>query len=149
MDFDGQVIWEEASLVEIPANSSDDYFDVNRWEFIYKKNLQNLVFSAELKEDGKVISKNNFYFRPCKELKIPTPKIEYAISKAGDGFTIDLKTDKLAKNIYMQIGSEDGFFSDNYFDLLPLESATVHLKTDISEERLNKFLTIRTLESAF
>src|SRR5660397_26486 len=32
MDFDGEVIWEEASLVEIPANSSDDYFDVNRWE---------------------------------------------------------------------------------------------------------------------
>ena len=30
VDFDGQVIWEEAQLVDIPANSSDDYFDVNK-----------------------------------------------------------------------------------------------------------------------
>ncbi|MCG6188727.1 beta-mannosidase [Maribellus maritimus] len=149
MDFDGQVIWEEASLVEIPANSSDDYFDVNRWEFTYRKSLQNLVFSAELRENGEIISKNNFYFRPYKELRVPTPKIEYAIEKDEDGYTIDLKTDKLAKNIYLQIGNEEGFFSDNYFDLLPMESVGIHLKTDISEARLNEVLTIRTLESAF
>ncbi len=149
MDFDGQVIWEEASLVEIPANSSDDYFDVNRWEFTYRKNLQNLVFTAELRENGEVISKNNFYFRPYKELKVPTPKLEYAVMKADDGFTIDIKTDKLAKNVYLQIGKEEGFFSDNYFDLLPGEGTSVHLKTDISEEKLNEVFTMRTLESAF
>jgi beta-mannosidase len=149
MDFDGLVIWEEASLVELPPNSSDDYFDVNRWEFTYRKNLQNLVFSAELREKGNVISKNNFYFRPYKELKVPTPKIEYAISKNDDGFVLALKTDKLAKNVYLQIGNENGFFSDNYFDLLPGEGTSVQLKTDISEEKLNEVLTIRTLESAF
>ncbi|MBN1985381.1 MAG: glycoside hydrolase family 2 protein [Prolixibacteraceae bacterium] len=149
MDFDGLVLWEEASLVELPPNSSDDYFDVNRWEFTYRKNLQNLVFSAELRENGNVISKNNFYFRPYKELKVPTPKIEYAISKKDDGFVLGLKTDKLAKNIYLQIGNENGFFSDNYFDLLPGESISVYLKTDISEEKLNEVLTIRTLENAF
>jgi beta-mannosidase len=31
---------------------------------------------------------------------------------------ITLGTDKLAKNLFMTIGDEDGFFSDNYFDLL-------------------------------
>ncbi len=149
MDFDGKVVWEDASLVEIPANSSDDYFDVNRWEFFLKKDLLNLVFSAELKENGKLISKNNFYLRPYKELKVPSPKIKYTISKVEDGFNIDLKTDKLAKNIYLQIGNKEGFFSDNYFDLLPLESTEIHLETDISEKTLKKVLTIRTLDSAF
>ena len=149
MDFDGKVIWEEASLVEIPANSSADYFDVNRWEFTYRKNLQNLVFAAELVENGKLLSKNAFYFRPFKELKIPASTVEYTIAKADDGFDIEVKTEKLAKNVYLQIGDEDGFFSDNYFDLIPGEKVKINLKTNITEEKLNEVLTIRTLDDAF
>ena len=149
MDFDGEVIWEEASLVEIPANSSDDYFDVNRWEFIYGKQLQSLVFSAELLESGNVISENTFYFRPFKELKINKPELEYSIVKSDSGFDIELKTNKLAKSIYLQIADEKGFFSDNYFDLLPGEKTSVNLKTKISEDKLNEVLTVRTLDDAF
>ncbi|HKI88418.1 MAG TPA: glycoside hydrolase family 2 protein [Draconibacterium sp.] len=149
MDFDGQVIWEENSLVEIPANSSDDYFDVNYWEFLYKKNLQKLVFTAVLKEKGEVISKNYYYFRPYKELKVPTPNLEYAVVKVDNGFDIELKVDKLAKNIYLQIDDEQGFFSDNFFDLLPGEVAKINLETDMTEQKLNEVLTIRTLDSAF
>jgi beta-mannosidase len=149
VNFEGQVIWEENSLVEIPANSSDDYFDVNYWEFLYRKNLQNLVFTSVIKEKGEVISKNYYYFRPYKELKVPAPTLEYAIVKTDNGFDIELKTDKLAKNVYLQIGDEQGFFSDNYFDFLPGEVAKVNLETNISEQQLNEVLTIRTLDSAF
>ncbi|NQU54235.1 MAG: glycoside hydrolase family 2 protein [Bacteroidetes bacterium] len=149
MDFDGEVIWEEASIVEIPANSSDIYFDVNRWEFMYGKKLQNLVFTAELVEKGQALSKNTFYFRPFKELKVTKPTIDYTLVKSDSGFDIELKTDKLAKNIYLQIGDEKGFFSDNYFDLLPGEKVLINLKTNISEEKLKEVLTLRTLDGAF
>jgi beta-mannosidase len=143
VDFDGKVIWEEAHLVDIPANSSDDYFDVN------KKNLKNVVFTTELVANGEVLSKNNYYFLPFKNLSVKAPQVEYAITKADNGFDIALKTDKLAKNLYLQIGDEEGFFSDNYFDLLPNEKVSINLKTDISEEKLNEVLTIRNLDDAF
>lgn len=151
VDFDGEVIWEEASLVEIPANSSDDYFDVNKNEFRYKyrKQIKNVVLTAELLENGKVLSRNNYYFLPFKNLTIPTPTVEHSIHKTSSGFNITLNTDKLAKNVYLQLGDEEGFFSDNYFDLLPNEKITINLKTDISEEKLNEVLTIRTLNDAF
>jgi len=151
LDFDGKMIWEEASLVEIPANSSDDYFDVNKSEFRYKyrKEIAHAVLATELLENGKIISKNYYYFLPFKQLKLPTPAIEHSIVKTDDGFDIEVSTDKLAKNVYLQIGNEEGFFSDNYFDLLPHEKATVHLKTDISEKQLNEVLSIRTLIDAF
>ncbi|WP_297089222.1 glycoside hydrolase family 2 protein [uncultured Draconibacterium sp.] len=151
VDFSGQVIWEEAHLVDIPANSSDDYFDVNKneWRYKYRKQLKNVVFTAELISNGQIISKNNYYFLPFKNLNVPEPQIEYAISKAENGFDIALKTDKLAKNVYLQIEDEEGFFSDNYFDLVPNEKATIHLKTIISEEKLNEVLSIRTLDDAF
>jgi len=75
--------------------------------------------------------------------------LEYSIEKADNGFNIALRTDKLAKNIYLQIGDEDGFFSDNYFDMLPSDKITINLKTGISEEKLNEVITIRTLDDAF
>ena len=151
MDFDGKVIWEYASLVEIPANSSDNYFDANKYEYRYKyrKQLTNLVFTAELVENGKVLSKNSFFFEPFKKLKITHPTVEHTIEKDETGFNITLKTDKLAKNIYLQTGDEKGFFSDNYFDLMPGEKITINLKTKITEEKLKEVLTIRTLDDAF
>ncbi len=151
MDFDGKVVWEDASLVEIPANSSDNYFDANKREYRYKyrKQLDNLVFVAELVENGKILSKNSFYFEPFKKLKISHPTVGYSISGSETGFDIELKTDKLAKNVYLQIGDEKGFFSDNYFDLLPGEKVTIQLQTKLSEEKLKEVLTIRTLDDAF
>jgi beta-mannosidase len=55
----------------------------------------------------------------------------------------------LAKNVYIQIGDEDGDLSDNYFDLLPGEVKTIRLQTEISASRLNEILTIQTLLDAF
>ncbi|MCE4563951.1 glycoside hydrolase family 2 protein [Maribellus sp. CM-23] len=151
VDFNGKVIWEEASLLDLPANSSDDYFDVNRNEFRfkYRKMLDEMVFVAEVLEDGKVLSHNKYYFEPFKNLKIKKPTVEYTIQKSENGFDITLTTDKLAKNVYLQIGDEEGFFSNNYFDLLPNEKISVNLKTGISEEKLNEVFTVRTLDDAF
>ena len=149
MDFEGQVVWEKASLVEIQANSSGDYFNENRYEFLYRKNTRNLLFYAELVENGKLISRNIIFFRPFKELDVPHPNVEYTFEKKDAGFDIHLKTDKLAKNVYLQIGNEKGFFSDNYFDLLPGGRATVHLQTGISEEKLEDVFSFRTLDDAF
>lgn len=151
MDFDGNVVWQEASIVEVPANSSNDYFDVNKNEFRhkYRRQLKNLVLLTEIKQNGNVLSKNSYFFSPFKDLNIPTPKVEYAFEKVADGYTVQLKTDKLAKNVYLQIGDEEGFFSDNYFNMMPGESASIHLKSEISEEKLKEVFSLQTLDGAF
>jgi beta-mannosidase len=149
MDFGGRVVWERASLVEIPANSSRDYFNENKYEFLLGKDTRTLLLSAELIAGGQVISRNNYFFRPFKELNIPSPAIEHAIVKSDSGFDIEIKTDKLAKNVYLHIEDEEGFFSDNYFDMLPGSRVTVNLKTDISERKLNQVLSVRSLDDAF
>lgn len=149
MDFDGKVLWEKDELVKIPANSSRDYFKAIMKEFEPLKDTHNLLFYTKLIQDGKVVSQNSFFFRPFKELNIPRPKVEYTIEKANSGFNIRLVTDKLAKNVYLQIEDEEGFFSDNYFDMLPGEEVVILLETNISEEKLKKVLSIRTLDGAF
>ena len=149
MDFEGKVVWEKDLQVNIPANSSSDYFDVKKDGFLSQKNTRNLFFFTKLVQNEQVIARNIFFFRPYKELNIPIPKVEYTIEKVDSGFNIHLKTDKLAKNVFLQIDSEEGFFSDNYFDMLPNEETTIKLDTGMSEEKLKDVLSIRTLDDAF
>lgn len=149
VDFEGQVVWEKSVLADIPANSSDSYFDVNRYEFLRDKNSRRQVLVAELVENGQFIANNVFYFRPVKEMTLPSPNVEYEILPVEGGYQIVLTTDQLAKNLFMTIDDEEGFFTDNYFDLLPGEEAEVSLKTSVSEEKIKELFKVQTLDTAF
>ena len=149
LDFEGRVVWEKSVLADIPANSSDSYFDVNRYDFLRDKDSYRQVLVAEVVENGKVIAENVFYFRPVKEMKLPSPEVNYQIEASDEGFQIVLKSNQLAKNLFMTIGDEAGFFSDNYFDLLPGRTVKVSLKTDLSADSLTEVFKIQTLDAAF
>jgi beta-mannosidase len=149
IDFNGKEYRNFQYDVEIPANTNKLVWAENREKFIGGANPAATVLVTEFVADGKVKSSNLLYFKPFKELKIPEPHVEYTIENVDNGFKLHFTTDKLAKNIYMQLGDEKGFFSDNYFDLLPGRQKVVDLKTDLSEEELREVLTIRTLDDAF
>jgi beta-mannosidase len=148
-DFDGKVFRNYETDVNIPANSNKLVFAENQEKFIGGANLAQCVLLAEFLVEDKLVSSNLLYFKPFKDLKIKEPRVEYTIENVDNGFKIIFSTDKLAKNIYMQLGDEKGFFSDNYFDLLPGQKAEIHLDTDLSEEELREVLSIRTLDDAF
>ena len=82
-------------------------------------------------------------------MKVPAPNLEYTMTKTDSGFDIEISTDKLAKNVYLQTQEDAGFFSDNYFDMLPGETRIISLKTELNENELNEMLTVRSLDDAF
>jgi beta-mannosidase len=149
VDFEGKVLRNYESNIEIPSNTSKLVFDENLEKFLAGNNTTRCMLLADLESFGEIISVNTLYFKPFKELKLPKPTIIHSVNQVVDGFYIVLSTNKLAKNVYLQIGNEEGFFADNYFDLLPGEQVKVHLKTSISLEKLKEVLTIRTLVDAF
>ena len=57
-------------------------------------------------------------------------------SATSSGYTLHMTTVLLAKNLYLMKENEDGFFSDNYFDLLPGDEITVLLSTEMDLETL-------------
>ncbi|WP_205461903.1 glycoside hydrolase family 2 protein [Mangrovibacterium lignilyticum] len=149
IDFSGKVIWEETKSVTVDANSSTIFYDVNEAEFLKGKDSKNQLLVTELYEGDQRLSSNVFYFRPVKELNLPKPAVVSSVQVVDGGFEITLKSDELAKNLFLTIGDEDGFFSDNYFDLLPGEEVKINLKTKISKEKLDEVLTIQTLDQTF
>ena len=129
IDFNGRVVWEKAVMAEIPANSSQSYFDINKYDFLRGKDSKKLLLKAELMENGKKIADNIYYFKPVKDLKLPKPQIETKVAKSENGYQITVSTDKLAKNIYFWIDGIEGFFSDNYFDVLPGQPVQIEFQT--------------------
>lgn len=149
IDAEGKEIWRESKEVTIPANSSDTFFKARQIDFLKTVQTNKQFLVVELLENGKLISNNTLFFRPIKEFLLPKPEVKYEISKADGGFEINLNTNKLAKNLYMTIGDEEGFFSDNYFDLIPGQPAKIKLTTSLSHEKLKEVFAIQTLDGAF
>ena len=72
----------------------------------------------------------HFFVKP-KELALDNADINFKIEKAEEGFSIDLTSPVLQKNL-MLMTPTDGYFSDDFFDLIPKETKTVLFKTDAS-----------------
>ena len=87
------------------------------------------------------------YFNDCKDLQLPKATITKTIKAYEDGFTITIQSDVLAKNIQLETAIE-GFFSDNYFDILAGESRTIEFKTK-NKTFENNDLKIRSLVDSY
>jgi beta-mannosidase len=60
-----------------------------------------------------------------------------------------LQSPQLARSVYISFGDLDVESSDNYFDLLPGERATVTLKSTATIEQLRGALKIISLTDTF
>ena len=141
--FDGREYWSGKQPVDISPNSSKVYFTKGISGF--SKN--NHLLSAKLVSDGKTLASNIYYFVPSKELQLPKPNIQTETIKTKSGYSIVLKTDKLAKNVFLAVEGE-GLFSDNYFDMLPGEEKTVDLvnNKDITDMKIKTITLFNTFE---
>ncbi len=68
---------------------------------------------------GNEIAHNLYFFAKPKDLQLTEPHIQI---RHVDDKTIEVSTDKLAKNVYLM---GPGNYSDNFFDLLPGETRTI------------------------
>jgi beta-mannosidase len=107
-----------------------------------------LAFDLEVA--GKKVSRNLIFFDVAHNLELPVaPAIETALTKTGEGYDITLQSAKLARGVYVSFGDLDVQSSDNYFDLLPAEPLTIHLKSSATADELKAVLKTMSLTEAF
>ena len=74
---------------------------------------------------GATIGRNLFYFLKTRELALPSPELSLAVTPHRIGATVKVTARRFARAVWLSTPDGDGAFSDNFFDLLPGESATV------------------------
>ncbi len=146
LDFSGEVKWKREQAIHVPANASHTHFEIPVKQLLDNQKATEVLLDAKLLEAGALVTSNNFYFVPVREIDLPQPKITLSTKAVADGYTLDLSTDVLAKNVYLTL-EEEGFFSDNYFDLLPGETKSIHLKTEASGDSSGKIRVVTIRDS--
>ena len=149
--FTGKTLWQKEIPVDIPAGSSTEVFSVGKDELDGDYDDKECLFSVKLFLGDEVYSSNIIYFHPLKDLDLPDPQWKYEVAETERGFDITFSTVNLSKNIYVTADGVEGFFSDNFFDLLPGEEVTIKFSTDeqISADELYEMLEVVTLVDSY
>lgn len=151
MDFSGQIIWNKQTPIEVQANTANMYDTIPISIFKKYGSLKDKLLHLQLISDESVISANIHYFEKVKKLRLPEPLLRVSeIIQEEKAFRIILYSSNLTKNVFLSVPNQDGFFTDNYFDLLPEQRKIIFFypeKRDrpLQEENLQLFTIWNTL----
>lgn len=150
VDLNGKVLSSKTLDISVEPLKGKSYFTQKVSEFLSGADDKNSFLLAELKIGGKTVSQNEYFFKPFKELNISKPNIKTEITPTANGFNIKISTDSLAKSVYLS-GFTEGFFSDNYFNLIPNKNVEIEFRTKqkMSADEFRRNLKARSLIDAF
>jgi beta-mannosidase len=123
MDFDGSILFLDSLETIVKSNASKVYYSIHKDKIEAFKNPRKIVQSATFSYEKEDVQSLHYFVKP-KELDLSKAaiKLKYISNK-----TIEITTDKLAKNVFLSSEDELVGFEDNYFDLLPNEKKIVKL----------------------
>ena len=120
MDFDGKSHGKWTQNGKLTANTSMLFLKKRVDEFLSKQDAATSFLRFTLKaKNGAALADEVFYFAYPKDQKLPEARIETSVKKRGEVIEMTLKTDKLARDIFIEVPVQGVRFSDNFFDLLP------------------------------
>jgi beta-mannosidase len=151
LDFEGHTLWSQKQEMEIGGLNSKVYLAVPLSTMLEGKDRKKIFVFDELLVGGKRVSSNEYFFEPFKNLGLQPPQISAAAVRTPAGFKITLSSDKLARAVYLSAGNQAGFFSDNYFNLIPGKKVEVEFRTTTATavRDFRAQLHIRSLTDAF
>jgi hypothetical protein len=121
-----------------------DFGDLSTAKYV---DNQAAVRKQFLKNRNELIADKIYFLTYPKNLQLEKPTIISNISKKNNTWTIRLKTDVLAKNIYLKFKDIEGFFSDNYFDLVPGDERIITFRCKSNSQTTPKLEIISLVDS--
>lgn len=120
MDFDGKAHGKWTQSGRLAANTSVLFMKKRAGELQGKLSAATSLLHFTLKtKKGVTLADDVFYFAYPKDQKLPEANIETSVRGRGDAIEMTLKTDKLARDIFVEVPVQGVRFTDNFFDLLP------------------------------
>lgn len=150
-DFAGTKLWSQQKDIEIAGLNSKSFVTIPIETLLAGKDAGQVFLLAEVLVGGKAVSSNRHFFKPYKDLTLPRPEITTEVAPVRGGFRLTLSVDKFARAIYLSAPNDGGFFTDNYFDVVPGRKVEVDFRPSVAMglSEFRKQLKIRTMADAF
>ena len=127
VDFSGRVLREEVFDVGVDANRSTLVFEQPIEEWVEASQRSNTFLRVTLSSQDDILYDEPFYWVRPKDLDLPQVDIRMKISQQDGRCTLELESDRLVKDLYLETSIQGARFSDNFFDLLPCEKRVVQI----------------------
>jgi len=145
VDFTGKILQTRSLPVMVKANGVTAV--LTEKTDALTGNVTGTYLMMTLKADDEVLAQKNYYFTQPKNLNLLKPVISKTVEKKASGWVIRLKPDVLAKDVYLNFPGVDGFFSDNYVDLLPGKETVITFTPSISSQSPGKLELMSLVDS--
>jgi beta-mannosidase len=145
VNLKGESLYNKQENIILAANTSKIYFETDTLQLLKNLDKKNIALVVEVTEGARQLASNIFYFVPEKEISLSKPNIVFTTAQNGNQIDITLKTDVLAKSVYLSFPDNEGFFSDNYFDLMPGEIKKLTFKSTTGVNVVKQALLVKSL----
>jgi beta-mannosidase len=159
MDFEGKVLLEEKTPVEVTPLASKVYLDwpLKKLTEAGATDTSRVFAVAELQTggatdyawNGTLVSRNLVYLAPTREVHLKPATLKVEPTGTSGNYKIRVTSPVLARSVYLSFGDLDVKVSDNYFDLLPGETAEVKATSGATLDALKAQLKVISLTDAF
>lgn len=149
-DFQGKKIKNIHLITSLKANTSANVFSKPIKELLSDDERKNTYLELTL-----IDSKNNklasqvYFINKTKDLNLPKPRIIMEKHLRKGSCELRLKTDKLAKDVFIEIPLQGAKFSDNFFDMQPGETKTVIIKSPFIDQKTIDQITIKNIRETY
>lgn len=140
MNLDGSVIRKDGKDITLEADGCEDILTMDSGLL-----EGNRMLYVRLYSDNTCIGDNIYFRRFPNDYDYEVPSISKEITVTDDGYVIELSSDTLVRGLYLYTDNENDIFEDNYMDLIPGFSRTVHVESDTPESEFITTLKFHTL----
>lgn len=148
MTIDGNVVFDKKFSLYLPANNAIQVMQIPVKDILGGEKANNVFFYITYETGGKTYY-NIAYPARQKDMNYRHANITKTIKPNSDGYDVTLSTDIFARGVFLSIKGIDNFFSDNYFDMLPNTSRTIHVTTNKDQATFTKELEITSLGDTY
>lgn len=121
MNFKGKVLRRHQVEGKLPVNSSVVFYEED-WNqaFAACDTTASFIHMTLKDRHGREILSDEVYYPALpKSQHLPQAKISCKMKKKNGAYELTLKSDQLARDVFIEIPVQGVRFSDNFFDLLP------------------------------
>ena len=130
VDFERGLQKEYTEQVNAKGNDSRIVKTFDVAELVNESSKSRTMIRAFLSDgDGNVISTKDHFFHWPNKLELPETEVTTQVQYRDGEYQVTLFSEKLAKDVFIEIPVQGARFSDNFIDLLPGEKRTITISS--------------------
>ncbi len=148
-DLQGNKLLDRSDMLLVEKNKSQKCFEAPIKELLGDSFEADVILKATVTSTEAPLSQNTYHFVPVKDLNLKAPTITYDLTIEQEVISVKLKTDTLAKGVFLSFEKLEGNFSDNFFDLIPGETKVVSFPLSAEYKQSLPKLKIMSLKDTY